>query len=518
MYFFWITHIKERKIKMQDILKKISANFAHRLAISIGMVLIAFIGAWADPTPIDINGTFQECLGSANGRDYRVTNKLSVWIYDFTITIEKQGGGDPGATITDIVGIPGFDVDDNMDGDLNDPGENNDNDSTPGTTTRTQGRDGAAIPPGGSTDMNIRLSGFTNGVWCITIQPTDKTGKGIGKGLTPSYGGSNEYSVTLTDEAAQIAPYTGIAFADSNATGLPFNLLFLDGVGFQILNAYQKDGNGDEIPGSVFNQSNGSLTLARPVMSGDQFDLAVEVDQFFGSVPMTVRVSLQPLTPPCCDVEMMPDNYPINVPPGGSFGLTGRIANPSQSPIVTDVWVGVIYQYTFYQLWYFPNIPLQPGQFATAHLNQNVPGNAPQGTYSYAAYCGDRQTNLVCDLVQFQFTVVGARVESGANDWTLEGGWDASSQTIPSDYSLSNSYPNPFNAKTSIEFGLPEAGEVNLTIYNLLGQRVATPVNGHKEAGQHSVIWDAANHSSGIYFYRLTAGDEVMTKRMTLLK
>ena len=83
---------------------------------------------------------------------------------------------------------------------------------------------------------------------------------------------------------------------------------------------------------------------------------------------------------------------------------------------------------------------------------------------------------------------------------------------------LVSSYPNPFNAKTTIEFGIPKSGHVNLRIYNLLGQEVATIVDGQLVAGDHSVIWDASNYSSGIYFYRLTAGGKVITKRMTLLK
>ena len=132
---------------------------------------------------------------------------------------------------------------------------------------------------------------------------------------------------------------------------------------------------------------------------------------------------------------------------------------------------------------------------------------------------------MKCDSFQFQFTVVGGRVEGGAEEWTLEGGWDAAAQ-IPTEYVLMSAYPNPFNAQTSIQFGLPEAGNVNLTIYNLMGQKVAILVDGHKDAGHHTVAWDGANYSSGIYFYRLTVptesgsstGDQVFTKRMTLLK
>ena len=89
---------------------------------------------------------------------------------------------------------------------------------------------------------------------------------------------------------------------------------------------------------------------------------------------------------------------------------------------------------------------------------------------------------------------------------------------IPSQFGLADAHPNPFNAQTNITFGMPTAGNVNLDIFNLMGQKVATLVNGNMEAGQHTVTWDAANFSSGIYFYKLTAGENTVTKRMALLK
>ena len=113
--------------------------------------------------------------------------------------------------------------------------------------------------------------------------------------------------------------------------------------------------------------------------------------------------------------------------------------------------------------------------------------------------------------------MAGARVEGGATEWTLEGGWNVPAD-IPSEYALIGSYPNPFNATATITYETPVAGNVSLDIYNLLGQKVATLVNGNNQAGQHNVIWDASSYSSGVYFYKLSAGDQVFTKRMTLLK
>lgn len=94
---------------------------------------------------------------------------------------------------------------------------------------------------------------------------------------------------------------------------------------------------------------------------------------------------------------------------------------------------------------------------------------------------------------------------------------------MPEEFDISQNYPNPFNLTTNISFYLPNQSQVDLTIYNLLGEKVKTLANGVFEPGSHSVSWDGKNESgsvvaSGIYFYRLNTGENVITKRMTLLK
>ena len=89
---------------------------------------------------------------------------------------------------------------------------------------------------------------------------------------------------------------------------------------------------------------------------------------------------------------------------------------------------------------------------------------------------------------------------------------------IPVHISLSQNYPNPFNPSTTIAFDLPASGPVKLVVYDLLGRRVDVPVDVILKAGRHEISWDGKDRPSGVYFYRLITSNEVVTRRMTLLK
>jgi fibronectin-binding autotransporter adhesin len=89
---------------------------------------------------------------------------------------------------------------------------------------------------------------------------------------------------------------------------------------------------------------------------------------------------------------------------------------------------------------------------------------------------------------------------------------------IPTEYSLSQNYPNPFNPSTTIEFGLPTASNVTLKVYNMLGEEVASVVNQTMSAGYHTVTFDGSKFTSGMYIYRITAGNFVQVKKMMMLK
>lgn len=97
------------------------------------------------------------------------------------------------------------------------------------------------------------------------------------------------------------------------------------------------------------------------------------------------------------------------------------------------------------------------------------------------------------------------------------------SDNLPKEYALEQNYPNPFNPSTNIALALPTAGKVEVSVFNVLGQKVNTLLSGELPAGNHTIVWDGRNSqgesvSSGIYFYRIVAGDFSQTKKMMMLK
>jgi hypothetical protein len=89
---------------------------------------------------------------------------------------------------------------------------------------------------------------------------------------------------------------------------------------------------------------------------------------------------------------------------------------------------------------------------------------------------------------------------------------------VPEGFALMQNYPNPFNPSTTIKFNLTTPSIVKLIVYNILGQKVATVVDERLGAGTHAVLFDASRFSSGVYIYRLEAGDFRSQKKMLLIR
>ncbi len=131
------------------------------------------------------------------------------------------------------------------------------------------------------------------------------------------------------------------------------------------------------------------------------------------------------------------------------------------------------------------------------------------------------------------FTPVNYVGAFGSNNWAQ--GWTALSQLgflsntgtpvveqknsfLPGSFELKQNYPNPFNPTTSIVFSLPRSEDVELSVFNIMGQKVAQLVKGRRTAGVYHIQWQASHLPSGVYIYRLQAGSHLLTKKMTLMK
>ncbi|RPI17380.1 MAG: T9SS C-terminal target domain-containing protein [Ignavibacteriae bacterium] len=94
----------------------------------------------------------------------------------------------------------------------------------------------------------------------------------------------------------------------------------------------------------------------------------------------------------------------------------------------------------------------------------------------------------------------------------------ATNENIPVKFSLEQNYPNPFNPTTTIEYSIPEKGNVSLKIFDITGKEIVTLADKYQNAGSYIVTWNASNISSGVYFYRLENNGNTTTKRMILAK
>ena len=147
-------------------------------------------------------------------------------------------------------------------------------------------------------------------------------------------------------------------------------------------------------------------------------------------------------------------------------------------------------------------INVAPG--GSTHITSITPGATCASTTFSTTVCNDAVTYNIPSGTFYRFCdLVGVEPTSNA---------------IPKVFSLEQNYPNPFNPTTVIKFGIPKSGLVKLVVYDLLGRTVETLVNENKEAGNYQVDFNATNLASGVYFYRIEAGDFIAVKKMLLIK
>jgi hypothetical protein len=219
----------------------------------------------------------------------------------------------------------------------------------------------------------------------------------------------------------------------------------------------------------------------------------------------------------------MPFTYPIQIPAsGGSFEFIVAVINNEMSAQEVDGWtcyedpLGVMSD----PLMGPATAMLDPGPIGW-HRVQNVAGTAIPGVYTYIANVGEYPDEVyACDSFEFE------KLETGDGPWV--GDWNnwgdpfgdevIEPEMLPEKFVLNGAYPNPFNPSTTINFAMPEAARVTLTVYDVQGRVVAEVIDGWREAGTHEVLFDGSGLASGVYVYKLKANQFSATAKMVLMK
>ena len=232
------------------------------------------------------------------------------------------------------------------------------------------------------------------------------------------------------------------------------------------------------------------------------------------------------LTPsPCMMITLTPYMAPIVLPAmGGSFDFNVEVSNPGTTGSQGDAWCDVTLPNgsQFGPTIGPVNLFLSPGFMINRDRMQDVPGSAPAGIYTYHGYVGT-YPNYICNQDSFTFEKLSAGDGEWVDQWLntgepLESSLSNIPDIIPEDLILYRAYPNPFNPTTTISYQLPSASLVNLSVYDISGRLVIELVNAWRDVGHYEITFDASDLTSGIYIYRLQAGDFIVSGKMILMK
>ncbi len=232
-------------------------------------------------------------------------------------------------------------------------------------------------------------------------------------------------------------------------------------------------------------------------------------------------------SPPSDFTVTLTYNYGSPVPAyGGTINFDVFLQNNEVNPVSFDLWIEIPPQVTP------PGVPNRsltfPAGFSITRPDMDwpIPANWPAGNYSMVWNVGDLSTQTAWATDSFPFVKSADDDGSGYALWEIEGDpldqlfddLDLGGTVTAAEFALLGCYPNPFNPSTTISYTLPEAGKVLLSVYDVNGRLVSSLVDGYRETGTHEATFDASNLPSGIYIYRLTAGEFNATGKMVLTK
>jgi hypothetical protein len=226
-------------------------------------------------------------------------------------------------------------------------------------------------------------------------------------------------------------------------------------------------------------------------------------------------------------IDLNPINPPIIIPAqGGSFSFDVTIQNDTSGQALFDGWTMMDCPngYVYGPIILRQNLILAIGGQINRNLTMNIPAYAMPGTYTMNGYVGE-YPDTVYSTDSFTFEKLEADgYYSKEGTWSISGWGEDETFDIPMVFAPENynlklsSSPNPFNPETSIDYALPQAGEVTLKAYDVLGREVAMIYSGYQTSGFHTMVWNAQDLPSGIYFVHLSSNNDNAVKRVLLMK
>jgi Secretion system C-terminal sorting domain len=234
-------------------------------------------------------------------------------------------------------------------------------------------------------------------------------------------------------------------------------------------------------------------------------------------------------SPSPVSLSLTPESDDINIPAdGGSFSFDVESTNTLMDPIIGQIWTAV----TLPSGRTYSGPPLlrvslifQPGITITASgIVQDIPAFAPAGNYTYKACVGIFTNTIYAqDSFEFEKLVVAAATNHNDQGWTTSG-WNleenqTAKNALPNEYTIESIFPNPFNPTTTVSMSLPVDSNLNVRVFNTVGQEVTVLADDRFAAGRHQFSFDGSGLSSGIYFVHASVpGEFSKMQKVVLMK
>ncbi len=260
-------------------------------------------------------------------------------------------------------------------------------------------------------------------------------------------------------------------------------------------------------------------------MDGDNDDDIVAVSETLGQVSWWEQPGSG--TPDLIELEVFPHNPPVIIPAGGTLTYDIHIESHLPQTVYAYIWTWV--EMPNGQL--FGPLDARYGAFTPTldifftGLTQDIPTLAMTGVYQWNVSIGTSIQNPAF-TDGFSFTVTDPEFQDGAVGWTSTG-WDnldfageADEKTValPTRFSVSEVYPNPFNSNARVSVTLPDSDHLAVQVFDNLGRRVAELADGEYSSGSHELTFEPSSLSSGIYFMSVNVGGTLVVRKLVYMK